>query len=564
MKFYRGTLAAWLVQLCIVFSAQAQQVPDQIYTNGKIITVDDYFSIQQAVAVKGERIIAVGNNDAITSLADAQTQRIDLAGKTMIPGLIDNHNHVVRATEYWPNDPRLDGVTTRSKALKILRNKSKTLPKGAWLMSLGGWQESQFIDSQADFTLAELDSIATDRPVILQSVYDHIYGNSAWFKAMGIPMSSSSTPIGKAQGLSQYVVWDDNGNATGRLNGGFPMISEAIKQFPSVPSDEQEDAIKLAFKYYNELGLTSVYDPGGVGIKQESYARTKQLADSEGITLRVFHTLNAGVPNSPEAADLLIKRIHSTKPFQGSAAFDLIAMGEIYYGPFHWDDELDAKSPSTFELSIGRKILEAAASQAWPVQTHAMQPETIDVLFDVMTDINKEFPLRQLRWSITHADNIGASQIQRARQLGVNLQMRSISVLGDRHQITEKFGDASLDMPPLRLIQDSGIPFGLGTDGTKANQISPFVTLWWAITGQALNGDLVMRQTLSREEALIAHTRSNAYLMFQEANLGSIRPGFMADMLVLDQDYLTIPEDQIKSIRPVATILGGRLVSGEL
>ena len=142
--------------------------------------------------------------------------------------------------------------------------------------------------------------------------------------------------------------------------------------------------------------------------------------------------------------------------------------------------------------------------------------------------------------------------------------MRSISVLGDRHQITEKFGDASLDMPPLRLIQDSGIPFGLGTDGTKANQISPFVTLWWAITGQALNGDLVMRQTLSREEALIAHTRSNAYLMFQEANLGSIRPGFMADMLVLDQDYLTIPEDQIKSIRPVATILGGRLVSGEL
>jgi predicted amidohydrolase YtcJ len=181
-----------------------------------------------------------------------------------------------------------------------------------------------------------------------------------------------------------------------------------------------------------------------------------------------------------------------------------------------------------------------------------------------MTDINEEYPLRQLRWSITHADNIGASQIERARHLGMNLQMRSISVLGDRQPVIDKFGDAAFDMPPMRLVQDSGIPFGLGTDGTKANQIAPFVTLWWAVTGRALSGESVMRQTLTREEALIAHSRSNAYLMFQEANLGSIKPGLLADMLVLDRDYLTVPEDQIKDIRPVATIVGGRLVSGEL
>lgn len=564
MKLFKWLSAILIAQLCVVIAVEAQEVPDQIYTNGKIITVDDYFSIQQAVAVKGERIIAVGNNDAIKALADTQTQRIDLAGKTMIPGLIDNHNHVVRATEYWPNDPRLDGVISREKALEILRNKSKQLPEGAWLMSLGGWQESQFIDNQADFTLEELDGIATDRPVILQSVYDHIYGNSAWFNAMGIPLSVSSRPTGEPQGLTKYVVRDDNGNATGRLNGGFPMITEAIKRFPSVSSDQQEDAIKIAFSYYNELGLTSVYDPGGVGIKQESYARTQKLAESEGITLRIFHTLNAGVPATPEAADLLIERIHSTKPFQGSTSFDLIGMGEIYYGPFHWDDEFDQVSPSPADIEVGRKILTAAASHSWPVQTHAMQPETIDLLFDVMADINKEFPLRQLRWSITHADNIGASQIERARHLGVALQIRSISVLGDRQPLVKKFGEAAFDMPPLRLLQDSGIPFGLGTDGTKANQISPFVTLWWAVTGRALNGDSVMRQTLTREEALIAHTRSNAYLMFQEANLGSIKPGLLADMLVLDKDYLTVPEDQIKDLRPAATIVGGRLVSGEL
>jgi len=125
-------------------------------------------------------------------------------------------------------------------------------------------------------------------------------------------------------------------------------------------------------------------------------------------------------------------------------------------------------------------------------------------------------------------------------------------------------GDAGLDVPPLRMIEESGIPWGLGTDGTKAAQINPFITLWWAVTGLALNGDQVMRQTLTREEALIAHTRSNAYMMFQESNLGAIEPGLLADMLVLDRDYLTVPVEEIKDILPTATIVGGRVVSGSL
>jgi len=113
-------------------------------------------------------------------------------------------------------------------------------------------------------------------------------------------------------------------------------------------------------------------------------------------------------------------------------------------------------------------------------------------------------------------------------------------------------------------VQDSGIPFGLGTDGTKASQIDPFVTLWWAVTGKALNGETVLTETLTREEALIAHTRTNAYLMFQEGNLGAIKPGLLADALVLDRDYLTVAADEIRSIRPIATLVGGRLVHGSL
>jgi len=564
MRYGILTVAAVMLGLAGTASLDAQEAPDMVLVNGRIVTVDDYFSIQDAIAIRGERITAVGTDEAILGLAGPATRTLDLAGRTVIPGLIDNHVHVVRATEYWPNEARLDGVTDRARAFQLLKSKAQALPEGEWLMSLGGWTEAQFGDSQADFTLAELNEIAPDRPAFLQSVYDHAYGNTEWFAAMGIPVTATAQQQAAATGLAAHVVRDANGRVTGRLNGGFAMIGLAIARFPPVPPAKQAEAIETTLSYLNSIGLTSIFDPGGLGIKQESYERIRETSTTPGLNVRVFHTLNASVPETPEEARRLIARIAAERPFQGDESFDVLAMGEIYYGPFHWDDVLEPVTPSEEDIQVGREILTTAAAGAWPVQTHAMQPETIDVLLDVITQLNAEYPLRQLRWSITHADNVAATQIERMRHLGMNLQMRSVSVLGSRGPVLEKFGDAGYDMPPLRRIQDSGVPFGLGTDGTKANQIAPFVTLWWAVTGQSLNGEIVMRQTLTREEALIAHTRSNAYLMFQESNVGSLKPGLLADMLVLDRDYLTVPVEQIKDIRPVATIVGGRVVYGGL
>ena len=192
--------------------AHAQEAPDTIYLNGKIVTVDDFFSIEEAVAVRGNTIQAVGSNQEISSLKGDSTLVLDLQGRTVIPGLIDNHNHVVRATEYWPNDARLDGVTSRSaKPWTYLKPRRTNCLPGKWLMSLGGWAESQFRDSKRDFTLAELDAISTDRPVFIQSVYDHAYGNTVWFNAMGIPLSASKQEQEKAVGLASYVLRDDQG-----------------------------------------------------------------------------------------------------------------------------------------------------------------------------------------------------------------------------------------------------------------------------------------------------------------------------------------------------------------
>jgi predicted amidohydrolase YtcJ len=559
---YRALLLVFFISS--ISAVNAQPPADLLLVNGKIITVDDTFSIQQAIAIRGERVIAVGTSEALRPMAGPDTRTIDLAGRTVIPGLIDNHNHVIRATEYWPNEARLDGVATRAAALARLAAKAEALGDGEWLMALGGWTEEQFADSRSDFTLAELDAVAPGRPAFVQAVYDHAYGNSAWFAAMGIPLAVAPDAPQPAAGLASHVVRDVRGRATGRLNGGFPMVALAIERFPIVPAARQTAAIRNAFSYFNSIGLTSVYDPGGLGIKQDSYARIAELAEAGELSLRIFRTLSAGVPATPADAQALVDRITASRPFQGDQSFDTIAMGEIYYGPFHWDNELRAVNPSAADNAVGRSILMAAAAGGWPVQTHSMQPETIDNLLDAVESINAEHPLRQLRWSIAHADNIGMSQLERARALGMNVQMRSISVLGNRAAVLERFGAAGLHMPPLRLVQDSGVPFGLGTDGTKAGQIDPFVTLWWAVSGQALNGETVLADTLTRQEALIAHTRSNAYLMFQESNLGALKPGLLADLLVLDRDYLTVPTDEIRSIRPVATLLGGKVVYGSL
>ncbi len=548
-------------------SLDAQEAPDTILFNGKIVTVDDFFSIQGAVAISGERITAVGTDEVIQSLAGADTQSVDLDGRTVIPGLIDNHNHVIRVTEYWPNEARLDGISSRAEALARLEAKADALPEGEWLMSLGGWTENQFVDNKADFTLEELDDVAPNRPAFIQSTYDHAFGNSAWFTEMGIPLVTDSGESSAESGLAAFAVRDADGMVTGRLNGGMGMIGPATARFPEVSADRQADAIREAFSYFNSIGLTTAYDPGGGGIQQESYDRIWALAADDGLTMRVFHTFARGlIANSLQEALSFAEDIRGARPFQGDNMLDLIAVGENYYIPFQRDSLAGPIEPTEEAIEGGRAILAAAAQGGWSVQTHSINPQTIDTFLDFVEEVNERYPVRQLRWSITHADRIERAQIERMRHLGMNVQIRSISVLYEPQRVAllEELGEAGLSVPPLRMLQDSGIRWGLGTDGTKAAQINPFVTLWWAVTGQALNGDTVLRETLTREEALIAHTRSNAYLMFQEANIGSIRPGLMADMLVLDRDYLTVPTDQIRDIRPIATMVGGRVVWGTL
>jgi predicted amidohydrolase YtcJ len=499
-----------------------------VLVNGKIVTVDEQFAIRQAVAVEGERITAVGEDADVLARAAPGDTVIDLGGATVIPGLIDNHNHFVRATEH--TEVRLDGVRTRAAALDLLARRAAGLADGQWLLTLGGWHEEQWTGDRRELTLAELDAVAPGRPAFIQAQYDHAAVNTAWLDATNAPAPAAT-------------------RAAGRVGGGLVALNRAAAGFPG--GDDQETRARATMAYYASLGLTTVFDPGGVGLAGASYDTIQALAARGQLTLRVLTTLGAGLD---EPAAGFAARVRANVPFQGDQWYDRIAVGEIYDAPFHWDHAGSPPHPSAADIAGATGILASATLTGWPVQTHSVTTDGLSLVLDAYERADKERPIRALRWSVTHAEGITPAQLERARRLGVAVQLRSQSVI--------RASRASV--APLKLLQDSGLTWGLGTDGTRAAQINPFVSLWWAVTGRSLGGAQLLDEPLTREQALIAHTRSNAQLMFRENYLGSIRPGLLADLLVLDRDYLTVPDDEVKDIGPAATIVGGQVVHGTL
>ena len=213
--------------------------------------------------------------------------------------------------------------------------------------------------------------------------------------------------------------------------------------------------------------------------------------------------------------------------------------------------------PEDFEQwgRIAREIAKAGL----PMHAHTTLEGTASGFLDQIEQINREFPVRNLRWTLIHDEQLTESHLARMRNLGISagVQPRAIVMGGIYNRV---HGDRSYQMPPLRTIQDSGVIRGLGTDAFEVNQYRPFTTLWFAVTGRMVGGMVVNRQPIGREDALIAHTRRNAFLILQESNLGSIQPGKLADLVALDRDYLTVPADEIKDIMPVMTMVGGRIV----
>lgn len=543
-------ISLFVLALAGVLYAQ-QPAPDVILTNGKIITVDDRFTIAQAVAIKGDRVVAVGTSQDIAKLAGPGTRRIDLMGRSVIPGLIDNHMHLLRAAATWQKEVRLDGVESRKKAAEMLRARAKAVGPGEWVYNIGGWTHQQFSDDPKPFTREELDQIAPDNPVSLQESYFQVFLNSRALKTLGIEANAPDPP----EFVKGSIQRDGHGAPTGVIQGDIPATRPVAAKLPKVAPDQLEAATRAMVEDMNRAGLTSVGVPGCNSDVLDIFQKWKA---QEQIPIRIF-CIDGAAAGNPEQVDRAIAQIPRMKLFQGDSSIDQIFFGESVYGPLH-DPMFAVKSnPTPDQLAAWRRIAMEVAKAGLPLHVHAELHDTIDAFLDQVEAINKEHPIKNLRWTFAHVNQINAAQLDRMKKLDMYAAVHPWAVINGAI-MHDEFGDGAYDMPPLATIQNSGIGWGLGTDGTAANQTLPFMTLYFAVTGNMVGGMHVIKQTISREDALIAHTRKNAYLVFEESNLGSIQPGKLADLVVLDRDYLAIPADQIKKIKPTMTMVGGRIV----
>jgi predicted amidohydrolase YtcJ len=526
----------------------AAEPADTILVNGKIVTVDDRFTIAQALAIKNRRIVAVGSNSDVRGRAGGKTLVMDLQGRTVIPGLIDGHSHWIRAAEH--DELRFDGVTTRKQALDMLAARVRAARPGEWIAALGGWSEQQFTDDPRGFPLAELDRIAPDNPVVLQAVYIHSYLNSAALKAAGIDEKTPNPANGT-------IEKDAAGKPTGVVRGAGGVAFVAGK----IPLKDSEAWLANTRKYVgylNSMGVTGWLDAGGRGMTARHYAPYQHLAERDQLNARVYWT-TIRQPATPAQVDKLLPEIQALKPFQGNDYFDHVGWGETIYAPVTTQLLRKESNLKPDDFAQARRVAQALAERGIYLNAHVEMTDAINAFLDMYEAINRERPIKGLRWSLSHLDQVTPEQLERMKRIGVNAQIHTRPLIQGvlMHRV---HGDKAYTMPPFRLIQDSGILWGLGSDATAVTTSNPFYNLSFAVTGKMVGGHKVNHLTVTREEALIAHTRSNAVIVFQEGNLGSLAPGKYADLLVLDRDYLAVPEDQIKDIKPVITMVGGRVV----
>ncbi|MGI9258934.1 MAG: amidohydrolase [Gammaproteobacteria bacterium] len=548
-KTYTSAVLLWLVMFAgctggsvdsvdqsnVEATANAIAAPDQILSNGKILTVDADFNIVEAIALEGDRILATGTNEEITALAAPSTETIDLEGRTVIPGLIDNHVHFIRTVQRWHQQARIDGVDSREAALAILAAHARRLQPGQWFMVQGGWSEDQFADQKGGFTLEELDRAAPNNPMYLQRSYGGAYANTLALNAVGLPTENGA--------------WQRGRPAFGRM---FRELAP--------PSDQQIEQNLYQFSAtLNAVGLTTVYDVGRPA--EGDVSLIARASSQRQLPLRVFHTLKYRA-ETPSEADEAVEQIQAHEPFSVDDRIGLLGLGEHVYGPMH--DSSNTVEPYSDEIwDEFMKLATVAARDGWNIHEHTMADRTIADFLDRLETLNETLPITDLRWTLAHVLTISDESIQRAKELGLTAAVHG-QALHQARPIVPRGNATEAPIPPIQALEGSGVVWGLGTDTGVVSHYQPFVTLMWAAAGLGIDGTQIQPDPVGREAALVAHTRSNSYLLFKEDDLGTLEAGKLADLVVLDRDYLTVPAHEIKDIKPLITMVGGEIVYGEL
>jgi predicted amidohydrolase YtcJ len=507
-----------------------------------------------AVALRGNRILAVGSAADVMAVADQGARRIDLGGRRVIPGLIDSHLHAIRAGLTYGDEVDWSGTATLDEALSSVRRAAGDRPAGAWIIVGGGWHPSQ-LDVRRMPTRAELDRVAPRHPVFVYPLYaraDRAVVNGAALDALGWRDGMPDPPGG-------VLYRDGDGALTGTLTGiGLYQTISAVALRPS--PERQQASTRAFFTRLAALGLTGVLDAGGMGMAPEKYRAVYDVWRRGELPIRVRSLHGAVTPGNElaEVADWQ-RYLH---PGAGDSLLAVLGLGEaVHYGCHDWE----ALEPFVIAESSWHELVEIAercAAAGWPLTIHAILDESVSRVLDAFEIVDKRYPVAPLRFSLCHVECIGPENLERVRRLGIGLALQG-RMAQKSAAAAGAWGAATLrHAPPFGDIRRLGIPFGAGTDGTRSASYNPWRTIWWMVTGQVTDGGppRAAEHRLSRAEALRAYTSGSAWFSFEEEQRGRLVPGMLADLAVLTEDVLTVPPDAIASIAAELTIVDGRVV----
>ncbi|MBX6722810.1 MAG: amidohydrolase family protein [Dactylosporangium sp.] len=495
---------------------------------GRIHTMDGRGTVVDSVAIENGRFVEVGRNVPVRG-----GRVIDLRGRTVVPGIIDNHNHIVLMGNRPGHHTPLENAYSIADVQAIYRERAAKLPAGAWITTIGGFHRNHLVPPDQTPrlpTLAELDEAVPDHPVYISEGFSGPSTTNslgkAFFESLGIPVGADGS-IAAGSG------------ATGRAT---LALRQTLLTF-----EERKRGAREAIAYGLSLGVTTHIDQGAfqaTGTPADGAAHEDNytmhlpfLALHREGELRARIRINflhmESDPNTPELA----ARLRNQFPFFGD---DMLRTGGI--------GEFIAQGTGAAFAAAALRVAQAG----WRAEVHSLTQTDFIAEIQAFEAANAQFPITDLRWVVAHVPFITEEYVHRLKALGGGLSLTGWRYLA---------GTPAQNGPPFRMIVASGIPAGMSSDGMQIAPMNPWLHMYYATTGRNARGQLINDgQQITREEVLRLYTRDNGWFLREEDQLGSIEEGKLADLVVLDRDYFTVPDEELKHIRSELTLVGGRIV----
>ncbi len=562
-----------ILSLGITAPARSEEPADLVIVNAKLVTLDRQSRVVSAMAIRKDRIVAVGDNDAMKPFLAPETLKLDALGKCVIPGLIDSHVHPSGAALYEFDHP-IPEMDTIADVLKHIADRAEQLEDGEWILL-----SQIFITRLRDQrypTRKELDQAAPKNPVKFQT------GPDCALNSLAMELSGINKEFRLPEGDRGLVERDENGEPTGILRNAAHHV-KAKSNERSASEDERRKRLRELFTDYNAVGLTSIADRNAGEGSVQLY---KHLLDQGQLTCRVFCSYGVNGQAAIEDVEKQIQKaadhpLHKEDRWLWVRGVKVFLDGGMLTGsaymrqPWGVSDIYSIRDPDYRGLRfIPAEHLERMARYALErdlqFTAHSVGDGAVHALIEAYAAIDKTLPVKSRRPCITHCNFMSAEAIAEMRRIGVVADLQPAWLWLDGATLEKQFGaDRLAYFQPYRTLFDQGVIVGGGSDhmqkiGGKrsVNPYNPFLGMWIAITRQPrrLDHRFHPEQSITREEALRLYTTQNAFLTFEEDHKGSLEPGKLADFVILNSDILECPVEEIQDITVSATYVGGRKV----